>query len=355
MAKTKKKNKQLMQLGILAVVLVLLVVALLVGQNLNDKAAQAEADALLETIDISYLEGATTLILNDGSNEETYLYDADSESWVWAEDASFPLNNNYITSILNTWSVMSPSSEMEILDDLSAYGLDPAQCSATIVNDEGESMTFLVGNSTGSYYYAMIEGEDTIYLISSSMNSYLHYGLYDMASITTFPATSSDTLVSILVGDVLLTQEITETTTVDDDGEESTESVSTWYLEDGTDISDGDYLSELTSEVIGLGFDALVNYAASEDDLAACGLDDPLCVVVTYSATAEDGETTETATFTLMIGDLTADGSYYYVRLVDGTESGNIEIYEMDFSDISTLLSVASGGAEALYATEAES
>ncbi len=362
MQKTKKKNKQLFQMVALLGVLIVLVVAFVVGKYLNAKAEEEAAEALLYAVYVPYLDDATTVVLNTGTSEETYLYDAESESWVWSEDAAFPLNDNYLTSMLNTWSVLSTSTELEITDSLSAYGLDPAACSATISNDAGESLTILIGIATGDYYYCMIEGGESIYLISSSMYNYLHYELYDMASKETFPATTSDTLVSIDIAtadgaDYLLEQELTEVTTIveaedeDEEDEEVTETVSTWYHL-GEDITEADYLSEVTSEVIGLGFDSMVNYSASAEELAEVGLDAPIVVTVTYTVTETDEDentTTSTETFTLELGSLTEDEGSCYATI----NGGNV-IYLMDVDDVEYILAVAEGGVDVLFAPEEE-
>ncbi len=353
----KKKNKQLIQLCVLAGVLVVLVAALLVARYLN---AQAEKAAEVEAIEVPYLEDATTLVLNNGTDEETYVYDAEDDTWHWAEDENFPLNSNNITAILNTWSALDTETELEISDELSAYGLEPAECSATITTDDGESLTILIGIATGDYYYCMIDGGESIYLISSTMSTYLNYSLYDMATLETFPSTDSDSLETITVQGAVETsfyQEITETTTTDDDGEETTETESAWYTTDGTNVTDADDLTELTSEVIGLGFDAMVNYYPTEDDLAEAGLDEPQCIVtVTYTTTVEDDDDeddedaeaeTVTESFTLEIGNQTEDGSYYYATINGGTT-----IYQISFSDLSTIMAVAESGADALYADD---
>ena len=346
----KKQNKQIKQLCILVIVLVVLLVIFLVARYLNNQAELAEEEAENATIDVTYLsEDATptTLVISNDEGDTTYVYDADSDEWSWEEDADFPLNNNYITALLNTWDSLDSDTELEITDELSAYGLDPAELSATVSTDDGESLTVLVGIATGDYYYCMIDGEDKIYLISDTLPSYLDYNLYDMASLETFPTLSSSNIETITIEGTVETsfyQESVETETTDDDGETTTTTEECWYTTDGEDVTEADYISELTSEVIGLSLSSMVNYYTTDEDLADAGLDEPQCVLtVEYTETDEDdNETTES--FTLEIGDLNEDEDSYYVLYDGGTT-----IYEMDSSDIDTLISVAESGSDALY------
>ena len=348
----RKQKKQILQLCILAAVLIILVIVFFVARYLNNQAELAEEEAASVTYEVEYLEDATTVVITNSEETQTYVYDADDETWYWSEDEEFPLNSNYITGMLNTWSALESSSQLEITDDLSAYGLDPAECSAEITTDDGETLTLLMGIESGDYYYCMIEGDEYIYLVSSTIVNYLNYTLYDLASLETFPSTSSTTLETITVSGTVETefyQETVETETTDDDGETTTTTESYWYTVDGEDVTEADYLSEMTSEVIGLGFDSMVNFYTTDDDLAEAGLDAPQCIVtVTYTETDDDGnESTES--FTLEVGSLTEDEGYYYTTINGGTT-----IYLMDVDEIATIMSVAEGGADVLYAEEEE-
>lgn len=354
-AAKKKQNKQIMQLCILVVVLVVLLVIFLVARYLNNQAELAEEEAESATIDVTYLDEdstATTVVVSNDEGDNTYIYDEENEVWLWEEDTDFPLNSNYIKALLNIWDSLDSDTELDITDELSAYGLDPAELSATVSTDEGESLTILVGIATNDYYYCMIDGEDKIYLISDNLPSYLSYGIYDMATLETFPSTSSSTLETITIEgtvDTSFYQESVETETTDDDGETTTTTEDCWYTTDGEDVTESDDISEMTSEIIGLSFDSMVNYYTTDDDLADAGLDEPQCVVtVTYTETDDDdNETTES--FTLEIGDLTEDEGYYYATIDGGTI-----IYQIDADDVATIMAVAESGSDALYEEEEE-
>ena len=351
----RKQNKQILQLCILAVILVVLVIIFLVARYLNNQAELAAEEEENATIDLTYLDEdavPTTLVISNDDGDTTYVYDADNDEWLWEEDADFPLNSNYITNLLNTWDALDSDTELEITDELSAYGLDPAEYSATVSTDDGESVTILVGITTGDYYYSMIDGEDKIYLISESLPDYLVYTLYDFATIETFPSLSSSNLDEITVEGTVETSfymESVETETTDDDGETETTTEEYWYTTDGEDVTESDYISELTSEVIGLNLDAMVNYYTTDDDLADAGLDDPQCVLTVSYIETDDDDNETTETFTLEIGDLTEEEDYYYVLYDGGTT-----IYEIDADDLEYIVAVAESGSDALYEAEEE-
>ncbi len=49
--------------------------------------------------------------------------------------------------------------------DLKKYGLDNPQGKYTLVNENGTSTTILVGDKIGTFYYSMLEGDSTVYII----------------------------------------------------------------------------------------------------------------------------------------------------------------------------------------------
>ncbi len=73
---------------------------------------------------------------------------------------------NAINNLANNFSyVVMADTINENPDDLSLYGLDSPQGSYTLVNENGKNTKVIIGDAIGSMYYAMIEGNSTVYTI----------------------------------------------------------------------------------------------------------------------------------------------------------------------------------------------
>ena len=111
-----------------------------------------------------------------------------------------------------------------------------------------------------------------------------------------------------------------------------------WFLaEDGDWLALDTALTEsLMETVTGLSWQSCVSYDASEEDLAAYGLDDPAVTAeVTYTVAEEDGESqSRTETFTLEIGNYSGESCYARI-------AGSSMVYLIDAAVSDSLLYTA--------------
>lgn len=332
------KNKQILQITALGLVLLLCIGAyILLKQKNNDNEsdmAEEESDEVvisMESGDISRLS-----YTYEGEQLDFVLEDG---SWYYESDRNFPLDSTYLENILAAFcNLLAERRLEENLENIEEYGLDNPQLSVTAVGSDGKETTLYIGNcneSTGNYY-CYLKDTRIVYMINQTLASDLKYKLYDMAKMESLPAISASSVYEISIGK--------ETYVYSESGKPEYDytGYATWFHlnQDGSYTAvDGDTLSGIVSTFTGMSYQSMVEYHADEEALSYYGLDQPDIIRVKYTETYEkadsaDDETssestaedTETLTvekeFSLLVGNQNEDGNYY----VKTQDSGEIKV-----------------------------
>lgn len=355
-------TKQIKQLLILVGVLVVLLGAYIVLRVWNagaEERAEAQADYVLTLEDIQRLTW-------DYSGEDLDFLKS-GESWTWAPDSAFPLEESNLTGLEETLASLKAQRVIEAPDALADYGLDTPDMTLT-VETGSDTVKLLIGDMTGSDYYVMVEGEDRVYTIDSTLITYLECSLMDMMVLPDIPSMSESNVEQV---EVTLTdgtthqltkvtetrEETVETDTgeTDENGEAVTETatqtvtVYTWYL-DGEALSDGavdDYLTDLGA----LYVSAAHAYRAESSEVISCGLTAAERLTIVLTQTDEDGETVEEQV-DLRVGNDDTSGSYVYVTLNDDSDTPTI--YLMNADRLESLLDLSRETLEATVSADSE-
>ncbi|MEY8339398.1 DUF4340 domain-containing protein [Lachnospiraceae bacterium 62-35] len=219
-------------------------------------------------------------------------------NWLYDEDEEFPVDEEKIKGLLELFEEFGVSFIIEGVKDFGQYGLDTPVCTIRM-ETETDTYEILLGNYSAmdSQRYVSV-GDGNAYLVKIDPLERFEIELSDVIHHDKIP-------------------ELKDVTQVQFSGMESEQivyeedSTNTYYSEDVYFLKKGETLLPLdTSKVQGyldairnLNLKDYVNYKASEEDLAAYGLDTPeLSVMIHHTRTEEDTEEEVKETFVLHIG-----------------------------------------------------
>ena len=242
------------------------------------------------------------------------------DTWAYAEDSSYPLDQTIPKSMADYLSGLTASNAYEKTDELSSYGLSEPAITITVGLSDGTSKQLLVGsmNDITDEYYVKLADSDTVYLVDSSINDGFSYTLYDMVKQEEIPTMSNIKKFTVLNSKFSYMLEYIE------DANLTYTNEYVWYL--SKQPLDTTKVNALVNSITGLTWSYCKNYNATAEDLKEYGFDAPTTVTIVYGSD----------TFVLIIGGKTDDGNYRYAKLADSKM-----VYAID-ANLLTDLSAAS-------------
>lgn len=337
-----KRKKQKRLLLILLLILAVLAVGYVILLRYN-AAKEAETEETESTIalwpedfdsssiaSISYLNGDSSLTFNRKT-------DGDTDTWIYAADTDFPLNQSALSGMDSQLQSLTASRTVtDSLDNLKEYGLDQPVNTITATDQDGTSVTLYLGstNSGSDVTYAYTSLSDHVYTIASDFADYFNRPLLKLIEADTLPLPSGAAeykSISIAGKNSSLNMNYNP------DGNDQVDYLGkcSWIGEEADDtypISDAN-ASVITEAILGLEITDCAAYKASAEELKSFGLDQPQAVVTvqyeeeetveeesnTESSSADDSTTEESEkqtitvpySLTLRIGACVDD--YYYV------------------------------------------
>ena len=283
-----KRSKKLYIL--LAVLVVACVATFIVVHHEERKEEIANTDEVVLEID-----SADVTALSWEYDDASFSF-SNEDGWTYDEDAAFPVDEEKINTLLGQFESFAAAFIIENAEDISQYGLDDPVCTINIETND-ESYEIKLGNysSMDSERYVST-GDGNVYLVDEDP--------YDSFAIE--------------LKDMILNDEIPTLGRVDSMEFAGDESYSVVYEEDSTDTYceedvyftskdgknkplDTDLTDAYINTVSSLDLTEYVTYNASDEDIAAYGLDDPeLSISIDYTYTNEDEES-ESGTVELSI------------------------------------------------------
>ena len=226
------------------------------------------------------------------------FYRDENGRWLYNEDEEFPVDEGKIKELLALFEEFGVSFVIEEVEDFGQYGLDTPVCTICL-ETESEVYQILLGNysTMDSQRYVSI-GDGNVYLVKTD-------------PLDRFEIEISD---AILHDKIPNLEDVTQ---VQFSGRESEQivyeenSTNTYYPEDVYFMKREENLlpldtfrvQEYLDTIRNLNLKEYVNYKASEEDLAACGLDNPeLSISINYTRREEDSDEEAKETFILHIG-----------------------------------------------------
>ena len=282
---------------------------------------QKEQPTQTDNPDVPQEEAAVPvrLVCSNGSTTLRFSREEDGH-WLWADDKTFPLDESYALTLLETVQGIEHLPPVTNSAQLADYGLESSAKYVTLTDSKGESVTYRLGSESDGSVYVYREGaEATVYAVADLLGQ-IGRSIYDMMALPELPQLTAENVQSLTVaaGDVSFTLTPSETG---------------WTC-DGRDVT------ELTAELIQWAGDmhlaACVDWRPSSGAAALCGLDQPaVTLTAAYTHAGSD------RSFTLTVGGQRGAG---YCAAISGSELQDDTIYLMSAEALAPLLALARTG-----------
>ena len=278
----RKKNKGILILLAVLILLVAVYFGLRTWNAQQEEKAQEEQEAATVHVTDTSAEDIVSLKFNVGNGD--LEFGKEDDQWYYTPDKDFPLQQSYPEDMAETVGSITADRELTDGDSIDAYGLDEPAYTIEYTDADGNTAELLFGDMTGDDYYVMLNGNDTVYTVNSSVIDPFNYTLDDMAQLDDYPSIGSGNLVKEVI-----TQN-GETTTYDSEDEDQAE--------------------DIAAVAGGLGAVTLseaADYSVDDADLEKYGLDEASRITVEATYTQDD----EDQLLTLYIGNEDGDGNRY--------------------------------------------
>lgn len=278
----RKKNKGILILLAVLILLVAVYFGLRTWNAQQEEKAQEEQEAATVHVTDTSTEDIVSLKFNVGNGD--LEFSKEDDQWYYTPDKDFPLQQSYPEDMAETVGSITAGRELTDGDSIDAYGLDEPAYTIEYTDADGNTTELLFGDMTGDDYYVMLNGNDTVYTVNSSVIDPFNYTLDDMARLDDYPSIGSGNLVKEVI-----TQN-GETTTYDSEDEDQAE--------------------DIAAVAGGLGAVSLseaADYSVEDEDLDVYGLDEDSRITVEATYTQDDEE----QLLTLYIGNEDGSGNRY--------------------------------------------
>lgn len=303
------------------VIAVLCLIYVGLGAYTDHSEAEEQERAESEKLYMTDLTGVKRISYDNAGTELSFTKDGDT--WKYDGDDEFPVNASRMDSLAETVKKLPAIRKLEGGDELSAYGLDTPLRRITVEAEDDAELTILIGSGTeDGNYYAVIDGEETPWLISSALFDETSWGLEDMLALEQFLAISGTDIRAITIEKDGVTEYYVKKT-LDEAG------TIAWYRDsadtEDNKLPDNSALNVLAESLSCLTVKNCANYKVTEEELAGYGLDQPEAII---SYTYEESD--EEKTFSLSVGAAGGDGTTYYTRTKDSRYVNEIDKTALD-------------------------
>lgn len=197
------------------------------------------------------------------SGDEIEIIKSD-DKWTWSEDDNYPINQTKADDLADAVANLEAATALTDADS-SEYGLDNTEPNVKITLKGGEEKSITLGDTNDilDQCYLMISGDDTIYLVDSSIKDTFNIDIDSLLQMESIPYISDANEISITKGDAQMTLTLSE----DEDGNNRWKS--------GETILDTDKVNDIKTGLNSIAWNDCVEYNADETKIAEYGLNTP--------------------------------------------------------------------------------
>ena len=174
-------KKKKMQLLAMAILLLLLVGAYFAIRQYNKGKEAKEEENAAQTTWLVEEAGEAVREFSYDLNGETYHFVRENDTWKCEERKDVPLRDALINLMVNNVAPLAMESKLDNVSNLDDYGLATPKQTIRLKTQNKEYVLKLGdGNSLTGSCYLMVEGDGTVYVVSSIMESACTYALDDL-------------------------------------------------------------------------------------------------------------------------------------------------------------------------------
>ena len=324
-------------------VLGVLVIALLIVLGIRYRASRPSGESASSSAVTVSTDEAVYTDLTYYTDTATLAFHLDETGhWVWSHDEDFPLNEDYVTALLEILTTLTPQQTMTAPETFDTYGLTEPWAGLTATMSDGAVTTLSFGNATtdGDSYYALRNGgTDQMYIYADTLIKRMEIPIYDMCSLPTVPELTAGRIQRITIQGALPAQG-EERLRITMDAAQDGSGGTSWTCA-GKDVTNTARLRALLEDLTVLTIEKCVDYRPSAKALSLCGFDDPAATLWANYTTATD----LTGHIQLTVGALTLDGAARYVRFGGDGFDGET-VYRVATELLDPLMVIALSGLE---------
>ena len=289
-----------------------------VGVSLYTERAEqiAESGEVVFELPVGEVTGLAWEYTND-EDETVSLAFTNDGGWTYDGDAAFPVDGEAITALLERFEALQAAVVIDGVTDYGQYGLDEPLCTISVAAGDTEYEIALGNYSELDYQRYLSLGDGKVYLVNDDPMEYYSLTLDDLMLDDTIPVFTDVTRVEFAGA---------ENYTIERNENGGSYRGDDVYYTDG-DVLDTTSVDSYVSLISALELADYYTYDATDDDIAAAGLDEPeLTVTIDYPESSEEGA--ETLTFTIAFSRSAGDKLTDWDEVLEAMEAEEEEAAE---------------------------
>ena len=134
------------------------------------------------------------LVCSNGSTTLRFSREEDGH-WLWADDKTFPLDESYALTLLETVQGIEHLPPVTNSAQLADYGLESSTKYVTLTDSQDTSVTYRLGSESDGSVYVYREGaEATVYAVPDLLGQ-IGRSIYDMMALPELPQLTAENVI----------------------------------------------------------------------------------------------------------------------------------------------------------------
>lgn len=177
-------QKQKKQFIIFLILLVVCAGAYLGVRIYNDHAEKKEEEqAAEEEITVAEITAEDITAFSYDFEGTELSFTKTEDGWIYDADSAVSLDQSSISAMLSNLVSLKAADKVEDYDDISEYGFDEPSRVITVTTEEKTyTFTFGMTNSILSQDYLMMDSDETVYLVSTTIKNAFEKSVADLTA-----------------------------------------------------------------------------------------------------------------------------------------------------------------------------